>query len=139
MVSLIVVGRGRLIADVSVADFIRQASDNTVRVRSPQANALHDLLTGPGVTITGIERGAFEVSGLSAEQIGERAARSGLVSDARQRNLMYEVVIRESMRVEDLRAFIHGPTLALVWHGLWLPRRVRSLWESRIPSLSRSA
>lgn len=34
------------------------------------------------------------------------------LSDPRQRNLMYEVVIRESMRVEDLRAFLHGPTLA---------------------------
>jgi hypothetical protein len=34
------------------------------------------------------------------------------LSDPRQRNLMYEVVIRESMRVEDLRAFVHGPTLA---------------------------
>jgi hypothetical protein len=61
------------------------------------------------------------------------------LSDPRQRNLMYEVVIRESMQVEDLRAFIHGPTLARVWRRLWLPRKVRSLWESRIPSLLRAA
>jgi hypothetical protein len=61
------------------------------------------------------------------------------LSDPRQRNLMYEVVIRESMRVEDLRAFIHGPTLARVWRRLWLPRKVRSLWESRFPNLPRAA
>lgn len=57
------------------------------------------------------------------------------LSDPRQRNLMYERVIRESMRVEDLRAFLDGPTLARVWRRLWLPRKVRSLWESRFPSL----
>jgi hypothetical protein len=59
--------------------------------------------------------------------------------DERQRNLMYERVIRESMRVEDLRAFVHGPTLAKVWRQLWLPRKVRTLWESRFPSLPRAA
>jgi hypothetical protein len=53
--------------------------------------------------------------------------------------LMYEVVIRESMGVEDLRAFLDGPTLARVWRRLWLPRKVRALWESRIPSLPRAA
>jgi hypothetical protein len=60
-------------------------------------------------------------------------------SDERQRNLMYEVVIRESMRVEDLRAYLDGTTLRRVWNRLWLPRRVRSLWESRFPNLSRAA
>jgi hypothetical protein len=55
------------------------------------------------------------------------------LSDPRQRNLMYEVVIRESMGVEDLRAFLDGPTLARVWRRLWLPRKVRTLWESRFP------
>jgi hypothetical protein len=61
------------------------------------------------------------------------------LSDPRQRNLMYEVVIRESMRVEDLRAFLHGPTLARVWRRLWLLRKVRALWESRFPTLPRVA
>ena len=75
---LIVVGRGRLIADVSVSEFIEQASQNTVRVRSPQAAALHDLLVGPDVAITSIAQGVFEVSGLSADRIGEVAAGGGL-------------------------------------------------------------
>ncbi|MFY1632502.1 hypothetical protein ACN27F_04310 [Solwaraspora sp. WMMB335] len=57
------------------------------------------------------------------------------LSDARQRNLMYERVIRESTQVEDLRTYLHGPTLRRVWHQLWLPRRVRWLWESRFQTL----
>jgi len=71
---LIVIGRGRLIADTGVQDFIDRASPATVRVRSPQAVDLHDLLTGPEVTITSLGRGVFEVAGQSAERIGEIAA-----------------------------------------------------------------
>jgi ABC-2 type transport system ATP-binding protein len=48
-------------------------------VRSPQAVSLYDLLTGPGVAITTVGHGLIEVSGLSAEEIGERAAAAGIV------------------------------------------------------------
>lgn len=61
------------------------------------------------------------------------------LSDERQRNLMYERVIRESMRVEDLRTYLHGPTLRRVWGQLWLPRKVRGMWESRFRSLAGAA
>ena len=77
---LIVVGRGRLIANTSVDDFVRHASGNVVRVRSPQAEELRDQLVGSAdVTVTIIEPGLLEVSGLSAPQIGETAARHGVV------------------------------------------------------------
>lgn len=75
---LIVVGRGRLIADLPMRDFIAQASQGTVRVRTPHAAALHDLLVGPDITITSVDQGLFEVTGLTAEQIGDRAAGAGL-------------------------------------------------------------
>ncbi|MEU8232653.1 ATP-binding cassette domain-containing protein [Actinoplanes sp. NPDC048967] len=75
---LVVVGRGKLIADVSVAEFIEQAAHDSVLVRSPRAVELHDLLAGPGVTVLSVERGAFEVTGLSAAKIGERAADAGI-------------------------------------------------------------
>jgi ABC-2 type transport system ATP-binding protein len=71
---LIVIGRGRLIADVPVSEFIQGAGRNVVRVRSPQATELHDLLAGPDVTVTPVADGALEVSGLTAEQIGDIAA-----------------------------------------------------------------
>ena len=73
---LIVIGRGRLIADTSVDDFVRQASGNVVRVRSPQATRLAELLAGPDVTITSVDgHGLLEVQGLSAEQIGDARSR----------------------------------------------------------------
>ncbi|WP_433307485.1 AAA family ATPase [Actinoplanes sp. CA-030573] len=75
---LIVVGRGRLLADVPLAEFTRRASQATVRVRSPQAAALRELLVGAGVTVTSGEPGLLEVTGLSSAQIGDRAAAAHL-------------------------------------------------------------
>ncbi|MGI8700268.1 MAG: ABC transporter ATP-binding protein [Nocardioidaceae bacterium] len=75
---LIVVGRGRLIRDVSTEDFIASASANSVRVRSPQAEQLRALLLGPGVTIASEHAGELDVTGLSSDQIGSRAATAGL-------------------------------------------------------------
>ena len=72
---LIVIGRGRLIADTSVAEFVRRASaDANVRVRSPQADELRDALPRARVReVTGIGEGLLEVNGLTGEQIGEIA------------------------------------------------------------------
>jgi len=75
---LIVIGRGRLIADVPVREFIQGAGRNVVRVRSPQATELRELLVGPDVAVTVVDGGALEVSGLTAEQIGDLAAERGL-------------------------------------------------------------
>ena len=74
---LIVIGRGRLIADLSVDEFVRKASKNIVRVRSPQASALRDFLAGPDVVVETVEPGVLEIVGLSAEQIGDAAAERG--------------------------------------------------------------
>jgi ABC-2 type transport system ATP-binding protein len=76
---LIVIGRGRLIADVSVDEFIRRHSRQIVVVRSPQATQLAELLAGPDVTTTAVERGLLEVEGLTAEQIGTEAAAHDIV------------------------------------------------------------
>ncbi len=76
---LIVIGRGRLIADTSVAEFTRRASKNLVLVRSPQAEELRDAVAGPDVTVVVRAPGLLEVSGLTAAQIGEAAAASSLV------------------------------------------------------------
>ncbi len=76
---LIVIGRGRLIADLSVEEFIRRSSKKLVRVRSPQATELRELVLGPDVTVTSNETGVLEVDGLTAEQIGETAAENGIV------------------------------------------------------------
>ena len=75
---LIVVGKGRLLADTTVADFIAQAVGTTVLVRSPRAAELRELLTGPDVTVTSPAGGELQVHGLSAAQIGDLACAHGL-------------------------------------------------------------
>jgi ABC-2 type transport system ATP-binding protein len=76
---LIVIGRGRLIADTSVDEFVRMASGLVVRVRSPQATRLRDLVAGPDVSVTSVSPGLLEVTGVTAEQVGETAAANGIV------------------------------------------------------------
>jgi ABC-2 type transport system ATP-binding protein len=76
---LIVIGRGRVIADVSVQEFIRQHSKHIVVVRSPQAAQLAELIADPEVTTEAVEPGMLEVQGLTAEQIGAEAAAHSIV------------------------------------------------------------
>jgi ABC-2 type transport system ATP-binding protein len=76
---LIVIGRGRLIADLRVDEFLRQSSKNAVLVRSPQAASLGEVLAGPEVTVEAGSEGAIQVTGLTAEQVGEAAAAHGIV------------------------------------------------------------
>ena len=74
---LIIVGRGRLVANVSVAELVA-GTTSSVRVRSPQVTALRPLLTGAGVTVTTDFGGALDVVGLTPEEIGARAASASL-------------------------------------------------------------
>jgi ABC-2 type transport system ATP-binding protein len=75
---VIVVGRGRLLRDQSMAQFIADASSDVVRVRSPQARRLAGILAGDGVTVRDVADGVLEVEGLSSEQIGTAAATAQL-------------------------------------------------------------
>ena len=75
---LIVIGRGRLIADTGVAEFIAAAAPPAVRVRSSDQHTLAGLLRSPGVTVTSADGGALAVSGMPAAQIGAVAADAGI-------------------------------------------------------------
>jgi ABC-2 type transport system ATP-binding protein len=75
---LIVIGRGELIADASVAEFVQRASGNSVRVRSPQAAALRELIGGPDVSVTSEEAGVLTVKGVDSDRIGSIAAEHGI-------------------------------------------------------------
>jgi ABC-2 type transport system ATP-binding protein len=86
---LIVIGRGRLIADCSTQEFIERSSDRSVLVRSPDAARLADLISAEGGTATvqppdDGQRANGQVSGLSvtgleAPRIGEIAAAGRIV------------------------------------------------------------
>src|SRR6266699_3171450 len=75
---LVVVGRGRLIADTTVEEFTARAGGGAVTVRTPQAARLRELLLGPDVTVTSDQSGVLHVQGLTAEQIGTAAWQAGL-------------------------------------------------------------
>jgi DNA-binding CsgD family transcriptional regulator len=70
---LVVVGRGRLIADTTVEEFVARAGGNAVTVRTPEAAQLRDLLLGPDISVTSEQSGVLDVQGLTAEQIGTTA------------------------------------------------------------------
>jgi ABC-2 type transport system ATP-binding protein len=77
---LIVIGRGRLIADTTVAEIVSQASSGgAVHVRTPQAAELRDALLRDGVSVVSPERELLEVHGLTSAEVGTIAARHGVV------------------------------------------------------------
>jgi ABC-2 type transport system ATP-binding protein len=75
---VVVIGRGRLIADLTVAELTGAVSGRRVAVRSPAAAQLRDLLAGRDVTITTVGPGELTVEGLAADRIGEVAAAHGI-------------------------------------------------------------
>jgi ABC-2 type transport system ATP-binding protein len=77
---VIVIGKGRLVADTSMAAFMRQASGDTVRVISPQSASFGDLLANAGGAVhPDPEPNALLVSGLDASRVGDLAAEHRIV------------------------------------------------------------
>ncbi|MGV9275124.1 ABC transporter ATP-binding protein [Streptomyces griseosporeus] len=75
---LVIIGRGRLLADTTVTEFVRRSGTTTVKVVTPDAPALVRHLTAPGVTVTGDTPGTLHVHGTDAEHIGRTAAAHGI-------------------------------------------------------------
>jgi ABC-2 type transport system ATP-binding protein len=70
---LIVIGRGRLLADTSIADFVAQSSHTSIVVRSPEAARLAELLTARGATVIAEGDGRLSLTGPTQEQVGDLA------------------------------------------------------------------
>ena len=89
---LVVIGRGRLIADTSVEDFVRSASgDAAVRVRSADPARLAELLAAQGAHVED-DGDALSVSGTTSEEIGRLALEGGIA--------LSELVVQE-VSLED--------------------------------------
>ena len=71
---VVVIGRGRLIADTSIAQFISGSSQVEVLVRSPQSPTLCGLLVDAGAEVVAGAGGAWRVRGLTSARIGDLAA-----------------------------------------------------------------
>ena len=79
---LIVIGRGRLIADTTTAELIESSTRRDVMVRSPRAAELAELIGARGATVKREEDGALAVAGLDAAAIGDLAAEHGIAVHA---------------------------------------------------------
>jgi ABC-2 type transport system ATP-binding protein len=75
---LIVIGRGKLIADCTMREFIAGSSGASVRVRTPSAEALVRAITAQGATAATNEDGSIEVHGMTTEQLGDLAFTEGV-------------------------------------------------------------
>lgn len=74
----VIIGRGRLIADMTAAELQDLASESSVRVRTPQAGRLREVLAAEGAVVSGDGLQSLEVAGTTAEAIGDCAARVGI-------------------------------------------------------------
>ncbi len=76
---LVVIGRGRLVADCSTEEFIERSTQQSVLVRTPDGGQLAELLRGKGASVSRTAGGDLDVTGLEAARIAELAAADGLV------------------------------------------------------------
>ncbi|MFE2725327.1 ABC transporter ATP-binding protein [Kitasatospora sp. NPDC059327] len=76
---LVVIGRGRLLADLPMAEFIRRNSRSAVRLRTPQPERLLDVLAGAGLRGEPGPDGSYEVVDGELAALGELAAAHGVV------------------------------------------------------------
>jgi ABC-2 type transport system ATP-binding protein len=111
---VIVIGKGRLIADVDVADLLAGASANAVRVRSPHTAQLRGLLAGPDIAVTDAETGVLVVRGLDAAQIG---------AVAREHHLEIHELTVEQASLEE--AFMELTAGAVEYHATAIERSQR--------------
>lgn len=76
---LIVIGRGRILADDTIGNVISSVTRSVTRVRTPESERLVANITGPDIIVTMLADGAIEIIGLTAEQVAIAAAASGIV------------------------------------------------------------
>ena len=79
---LLVIGKGRLIADTSVEEFVRSSSQQSVHVRSPKAAELAARCREAGATVAGPDAGTgpdvIEITGMNSAEVGRLAAAHGI-------------------------------------------------------------
>jgi len=80
---LLVIGKGRLIADTSVDEFVRSSSQQSVHVRSPQAAELAARCREARATVVGPDAATapdvIEITGMDSAEVGRLAAAHGIV------------------------------------------------------------
>jgi len=108
---LIVIGKGRLIADTDMAEFIRTRSRSVARVRTTHPDALAARLSGADVEISSDQDKTLTVSGLTTDQIGMTAAAAGitLLELTAQQASLEEAFIDMTRDAVEFRAPTNAP------------------------------
>lgn len=75
---IIVLGRGRVLADAPVDELVRQWTRATVRVRSPRALEIAELIARDSVSVTHLADGVIDIEGVPSDEIGDLAAARGI-------------------------------------------------------------
>jgi ABC-2 type transport system ATP-binding protein len=75
---LVVIGRGRLIAETSVADFVSRSGGGAVKLLTPDRVEFASVLTAVGAGVSDGDGGSLTIEGLTAAEIGDAAARGSL-------------------------------------------------------------
>jgi ABC-2 type transport system ATP-binding protein len=78
---LVVIGRGRLLADTAMADFVQRNSSSYTRIRTPEPERMRQVLYAAGIQVSLGRDGTLEARGPQQRTIGELAASSGLTID----------------------------------------------------------
>ncbi|MGE7388558.1 ABC transporter ATP-binding protein [Streptomyces sp. NPDC004126] len=107
---LIVIGQGKLLADMSMSDFIHQNSRSYVRLRSPQQERLKDVLHEAGINAVSVPAtGTLEIDGVEPERLGELAAQHQIVLHelSPQRASLEEAFMR--MTADSVEYHAHAP------------------------------
>ncbi|MFZ1490098.1 MAG: ATP-binding cassette domain-containing protein [Ilumatobacteraceae bacterium] len=109
---LVVIGRGRLIEQGTVADFVDRHAERWVHVRSPEAARLQALLAQHGAVVReGSSTDTLLLDGTTCERVGETAAAAGIV--------LHELVARTGSLEE---AFLRATSSEVEYHGQGAPR-----------------
>ncbi|MFE1595426.1 ATP-binding cassette domain-containing protein [Nocardia sp. NPDC058705] len=103
---LIVIGRGQLMFDGSTKEFIDRASEQSVRVRSPQLDQLRSLLTSHGMTVKEDGDAALIVAGVTSDEVGKVAGTNNVT--------LYELAPQQASLEE---AFMRMTGGAVEYHG----------------------
>jgi ABC-2 type transport system ATP-binding protein len=112
---LIVIGRGKVIADSSTKEFIERSSERSVLVKSPDARRLAEVLAVEGAAVSEVN-GGLTVRHLEAARIGELAAREHLIlHELTPQRASLEAAFMELTR-DSLEYGEHGPV-----HGSTAP------------------
>ncbi|TKA09659.1 ABC transporter ATP-binding protein [Actinacidiphila oryziradicis] len=120
---LVVIGRGKLLADTSMADFIEQNSRSYIRVRTPQPERLKDVLSVAGINPVLTGDGSFEIHDGDPAKVGELAAQHQLVLHelSPQRASLEEAFMQLTAGSVEYHAGVHGEPAAPQpnWGGQW--------------------